>query len=213
MAETVKKTRIQLLKNTDSYFAKKNPTTLNGEFYIVEVAGATKFKIGNGAKYNDLPFYEDNLLEVLGFDLDNITDGQILMFNGTSHKWENVDLTDENSIIYLANNGLSIKGYNSAAQGQMLVKDATLGLTWVNPVSDAALQQAVADATAASTQAGNYATAAGNSASEADTSAQTAERINQQTMSWVNNKFWWGTIEEYNNLEEVIEGTYYFVSL
>ena len=191
MAEKILKTRIQLLKNTDSYFTEKNPLTLDGELYIVEISGGTKFKIGDGEhRYSELGFYEDDLLSVLGFDISNAADGQIIMYNGTSGKWENVDLTDDNSIVYLDSEGLTIKGYDDARHGQMLVKDNTDGISWIDPVSDASLQQAVADAEAAKNQASNYATLAGNSAADASTSAGTAERINQQTMSWINNKFW-----------------------
>jgi len=122
--------------------------------------------------------------------------------------------TDDNSIITTTSDGkLSIKGYENANQGQMLVKDETVGLTWVDPLSPQELHEAVAQATAQATIAGQEATKAGNSAVAADTSAQTAERINQQTMNWVNNKFWWGTLEEYNALEEINEGTFYFIQL
>jgi len=95
----------------------------------------------------------------------------------------------------------------------MLVKDINVGITWIKPLSEETLNQKVAEAAAHAAQAGTYATAAGNSAIAADTSAKAAERINQQTMAWVNNKFWWGTIEEYNQLEEINEGTFYYVQL
>jgi len=124
--------------------------------------------------------------------------------------WKENQFTDDNSIITTTSDGkLSIKGYENANQGQMLVKDETVGLTWVDPLSPQELHEAVAQATIA----GQEATKAGNSAVAADTSAQTAERINQQTMNWVNNKFWWGTLEEYNALEEINEGTFYFIQL
>jgi len=124
------------------------------------------------------------------------------------------NLADNKSTIYLdENEHLSIKGYNEATQGQMLVKDMVDGLTWVKPLDSSQLDQAVAAATAQATQAGVYATQAGNSATAADTSAQTAERINEQTMAWVNNKFWWGDLDEYNALESLTEGTFYFVQL
>lgn len=123
-------------------------------------------------------------------------------------------LADNKSTIYLdEDEHLSIKGYNEATQGQMLVKDEEQGLTWVNPVSDTSVQNAVAAAENSMNQAGNYATSAGNFAINAENSAEVAERINQQTMNFVNEKFWWGTLEEYNNLEEIKEGTFYFLQI
>jgi hypothetical protein len=38
-----------------------------------------------------------------------------------------------------------------------------------------------------------------------------ANRINQQTMSLVRNKFWWGTLDEYNALTSIDPETFYFV--
>jgi hypothetical protein len=72
----------------------------------------------------------------------------------------------------------------------MLVKDQTEGLTWVKPLDNTQLNDAVARAESAMSTSGNYAVQAGNYASAADTSAKVADRINQQTMNWVNEKFW-----------------------
>jgi hypothetical protein len=30
-------------------------------------------------------------------------------------------------------------------------------------------------------------------------------------MNWVNNKFWWGTVEEYNALTSIDPGVFYFI--
>lgn len=211
MANKRLKTRIQLLKNTDSYFSNLNPTTLNGEIYIVETQDGNKIKIGNGSAYNSLPFYEDDLLYSLGFDIDYAVDGQVLMYNDATGKWENVDLADENSIIYLSDTGLSIKGYEDASQGQMLVKDVNDGLAWINPLSTQTLDTAVAAAQRSADSASTSAQVASNEAVTATTAASTAERINQVTTQWVNDKFWWGTLEEYNALTEVKEGTFYHI--
>lgn len=122
------------------------------------------------------------------------------------------NLADNKSTIYLTEDEhLSIKGYDEAKQGQMLVKDNEVGLTWIDPLSEEKLQQAVANAEHSASEAANQAVVAGNKAIEADTSAKTAQRINEQTMAWVNQKFWWGNIEEYNQLESIDEGTFYFV--
>lgn len=157
-------------------------------------------------------------LELIGSMPTQIADpqeGQTLFYNAESQSWINKNLTDDNSIIYLDDEtqGLSIKGYKEALQGYMLVKDENSGLAWVKPLDETELRNAVSASEAAASQSSNYATQAGNSAIEADTSAKQADRINQQTMAWVNEKFWWGSLEEYNALETVNEGTFYFVSL
>lgn len=217
MAEKTIKTRIQLIRNFTTTLEEKNPTTLNGEFYVCinPSTNITKFKIGDGRKFNEIPYYEDNLLKELGIDDTVITkaDNQILVFNGTSGKWENEKFTDGKSLEYSKELGLFIKGYNEAESGKFPVKDSTDGIKWITPLDRSALDAAVNQANISAQQAGQSAIAAGNSAIQADTAAQTAELINQTTMNWVNNKFWWGTLEEYNALTEVIEGTFYFIRL
>lgn len=139
--------------------------------------------------------------------------------NGLKVFWEGIKkklpgVADNSSIVYSPESKqFSIKDYNIAKQGQMLVKDSKKGITWIDPLSDKQLNDAVAAATAQATQAGNYAVQAGNYATDAMTSAAQAERINQVTMDWVNSKFWWGDIAEYNQLESIEEGTFYFVQL
>lgn len=102
----------------------------------------------------------------------------------------NKDLADDKSIIYLNSQGLTIKGYADAKQGQILVKDSTKGLAWIDPVNMTQLNEAVEHAAEKATQAGEYSTQAGNAATRAEIAAGNADRINQQTMNWVNNKFW-----------------------
>lgn len=109
-------------------------------------------------------------------------------------------LVDGNSIIILTDGKISIKGYATASQGQMLVKDQTQGIAWVNPVSDASIQQAVQQAQASATQAGTSATTAGNYAGQA-IAAKTA----------IENKIWFGTMAQYNALESVSKTTLYFI--
>jgi hypothetical protein len=64
------------------------------------------------------------------------------------------------------------------------------------------------------TTAGEYSQQAGSAAIRAENAEGNAKTINNQTMAWVNNKFWWGTAEEYN--AEIAEnglnpGTFYFI--
>ena len=72
----------------------------------------------------------------------------------------------------------------------MLVKDDTEGLSWQNVVTDAELRNYVQEAADSSKRASDYATTAGNEAVRATQAASTAGRINEQTMNYVNEKFW-----------------------
>ena len=171
-----------------------------------------QLKIGDGIRpYKDLPYITGNQADIPDFVIQDPLSNQILLYDATLQSWVNKDLADKESIIYLAERGLTIKGYDEAGQGYMLVKDANEGLAWIKPLSDAQLQQAVADSEASKNQASVYATQAGNSAVAAATSEGNAHRINQQTMNWVNNKFWWGTVEEYNALTTIDPGVFYFI--
>ena len=163
-----------------------------------------KLKFGDGVtSYRDLPYFGGSGEggEDPRFIISDPVSGQVLLYDSEQGKWVNKDLADEESIIYLAERGLTIKGYETAAQGQMLVKDTELGLTWIDPPSIADINTMNAIATRAETAetgAVNARTEAITAATNAQKSEQTAERINQQTMNWVNNKFWWGTATEYN---------------
>jgi hypothetical protein len=95
----------------------------------------------------------------------------------------------------------------------MLVKDAELGLTWVKPLTPTDLQNYVAAAYESAQQAGTYATNAGNAAVKAENALTEARYINEATMAHVNDKFWWGTIEEYNALDHINAGTFHFITL
>jgi hypothetical protein len=177
-----------------------------------------KLKIGDGkTSYKDLPYYGGNGsdVDIPNFIIQDPLSNQILLYDESLQAWVNKDLADDESIIYLAERGLTIKGYDTAEQGYMLVKDSVNGLTWVEPVNITQLNNAVGAAETAKTDAKNYAQTAGNSAAEASKAAGNADRINQQTMNWVNEKFWWGSLEEYNqHIQEngLNPGTFYFVT-
>ena len=141
-------------------------------------------------------------------EIEDPSDRDVLLYDEESEKWKNYKLVDDNSLIYLnENGGLSIKHYEDARQGQMLVKDEREGLYWVDPVSDASLQEAVQQARSSAIQASASATQSGNFAADAIQAAVRAETTAQQ----VDNKFWYGTMEEYNNLETVSQSTIYVI--
>lgn len=146
------------------------------------------------------------------FAIHNPLDGQVLLYDDDSGKWVNKNLADEDSIIYLANHGLTLKGYDQAAQGQMLVKDINDGLAWVNPVTTQDLQPYVTQAYQSAVAAGQSAQLAGEAQIAAEDAATIAETINTRTMDFVNNKFWWGTLSEYNELQHIDDGVFYFIT-
>ena len=175
-----------------------------------------KLKIGDGINsYVDLPYISGGSIEgIPNFIIQDPLSNQVLLYDEEIQAWVNKDLADRESIIYLAERGLTIKGYDEASQGYMLVKDQEKGLAWVKPLSTDQLNSAVASAEGHMTKAGEYSQQAGSAAIRAENAEGSANRINQQTMSWVNNKFWWGTAEEYN--AEIAENglnpdTFYFI--
>ena len=82
----------------------------------------------------------------------------------------------------------------------MPTKDETEGIVWVNPVDDSELQQAVTDAKEYANQASNASIISGNYAADALIAKEVVE-----------NKFWYGTIEEYNALETINNSTIYII--
>lgn len=88
MANKELKTRIQLIRNSTVILEEKNPKTLNGEFYICKTpdTNITKFKIGDGRYFNEIPYYEEDLLKSLGIEINDADYNQILVFNGVSGK-------------------------------------------------------------------------------------------------------------------------------
>lgn len=146
-------------------------------------------------------------LDSITFDVEDPQDKQVLLYNEENNSWNNYDLSDENSIIYLDNYGLSLKNYNMAHQGQMLVKDTNKGLYWVDPVSDQSIQEATERAEEAATRSSNYSVQAGNYAASALQSATDAA----ESVEAVERKFWYGTIDEYNNLEKIYSSTIYII--
>jgi hypothetical protein len=167
-----------------------------------------KLKIGNGVTaYVDLPYFGGNNsnnadLDLPTFIIQDPLTNQILFYDAGQQAWINKDVADSIK---------SIKGYDTADQGSMLVKDQAEGLAWAKPVTDKELQQAVAAATAAKDEAGQYSKTAGDAAIDAEDYAEIARSLNIQTQTYVTEKFWWGSIEAYNALESITPGTFYFI--
>ena len=187
---------IQFRRGTEQEWINVNPTPRIGEPCFSTDVG--RVKIGDGEKkWSELDYIGG---EGTDFYIEDPEGGQILLYNAETERWENYNLADEDSIIYLTDKGLSLKGYKEATQGQMLVKDTTLGLAWVNPLSDATLQEAVQQANDAASRASGSAITAGNYAGQAIQAAAEVQR-----------KFWYGTMDEYNALQTIYRDTIYVI--
>lgn len=191
----------------DTYFALCKE---DGHFYVYYKEADFNEETGKYSLVTDTP---KDLGLPESFLLQDPTGDQVIIYDAELKKWVNKDLADKESIIYLAERGLTIKGYEDATQGQMLVKDNEKGLVWTTPITAADLQTYVANAYESAQQAGQSAVEAGNEAIRAETAASTAQYINDTMISYVENKFWWGTIEEYNALDHINAGTFHFITL
>ena len=99
---------------------------------------------------------------------------------------------DEKAIVTNADEKLTLGGYEEAESGKMPVKSED-GLTWETPASVEEVERAVTDAR----------TAASN--------AQTFANIAKAKAAYVERKIWFGSIAEYNALEEIYEDTIYII--
>ena len=179
-----------------------------GHFYLYNKNNQPNEETG---KYTLISDAQTGLPDV--FMLQDPAGDQVIIYDAELKKWVNKDLADKESVIYLAERGLTIKGYEDATQGQMLVKDAENGLVWTTPITAADLQPYIANAYESAQQAGQSAAEAGNEAIRAEAAADKAQFINDTMISYVENKFWWGTIEEYNALDHINAGTFHFITL
>ena len=190
---------IQFRRADANRWEEVNPIPREGEPGFEIDTG--KLKIGDGhTPWNELAYVSGGGGGSFPVIIEDPTDKQILLYNAETQSWQNYKLADEDSIIYLDDNGLSLKGYEEANQGQMLVKDMEEGLAWINPVSDAQIQEAVQSAGESAGRASMSAIQAGNFAGQAAQSAAAVE-----------GKFWYGTMEEYNALETINRSTIYII--
>lgn len=152
---------------------------------ILEI-DTNRLKFGDGVlDYEWLPYFQD-----AQFEIKDPLSGQILVYNEDLKIWVNKKFVDEETIKFVAGEGLKLKGYENARHGQMLIKDATLGLNWIDPVTNETMTAAVQNAQQHAAQAGEYEILSGNHAVEALRSANQAQLINEKTVEFVNNKFW-----------------------
>ena len=103
---------------------------------------------------------------------------------------------DNRSIDLNFNYEVEIKNYGTAKQGQMPTYDSDKGIRWVDPLNSHELNVKVEQAKLYKDESATNALIASNKAAEV---SMQAEHINN-AVEHIDNKFWFGTIVEYNKL-------------
>ena len=168
-----------------------------------------KLKFGDGQhNYIDLEYFRTGDVEIVGS-----LDGQILIYNESSGKWEPKAFADNQSIEY-TQDGLRIAGFDKNKQGAgPVVNDGRI--IWKQAITDETLDAKVNLANEAAHSAEQFAANALRDAGLAQKYAGQAEQFRDLTAQLLNDKFWFGTRAEYET--EVIgqhqlkEGTIYFI--
>ena len=168
-----------------------------------------KLKFGDGQQdYKDLEYFKAKDIEIVGS-----LDGQILIYNESSGKWEPKAFADNQSIEY-TQDGLRIAGFGTDKQGAgPIVNDGRI--IWKQAITDETLDAKVNLANEAATRAGQSEANALRDAGLAKQYAEQAEQFRDLTAQLLGDKFWFGTRAEYET--EVIgqnqlkEGTIYFI--
>ena len=168
-----------------------------------------KLKFGDGIHdYGSLEYFKTGDVEIEGS-----LDGQILIYNASTEKWEPKPLADTRSIEY-SSEGLQIAGFNTSGQGNIPVSNAG-NIVWQKAITVEDAEQAVNNARQAAAEALAQALIAKNYAEAAGYHEQQTANIRDMTMEFFNKKFWYGSQAEY--LDEIVnqnnltEGTIYFI--
>lgn len=168
-----------------------------------------KLKFGDGQRdYIDLEYFRTGDVEIAGS-----LDGQILIYNESLDKWEPKAFADDKSIEY-SDDGLKIVGFGPDKQGAgPIVNEGRI--IWKQAITDETLDAKVAIANEAAYRAGQSEANALRDAGLAKQYAGQAEQFRDITAQLLNEKFWFGTRDEYET--EIIgqnklkEGTIYFI--
>ena len=168
-----------------------------------------KLKFGDGQRdYIDLEYFRTGDVEIAGS-----LDGPILIYNESLDKWEPKAFTDDKSIEY-SDDGLKIVGFGPDKQGAgPIVNEGRI--IWKQAITDETLDAKVAIANEAAYRAGQSEANALRDAGLAKQYAGQAEQFRDITAQLLNDKFWFGTRDEYET--EIIgqnklkEGTIYFI--
>ena len=168
-----------------------------------------KLKFGDGQhNYIDLEYFKTGDVEIVGS-----LDGQILIYNESSGKWEPKAFADEKSIEY-SDDGLQIVGFGPDKQGAgPIVNDGRI--IWKQAITDETLDAKVNIANEAAYSAGQSAANALRDAGLAKQYAEQAEQFRDLTAQLLGDKFWFGTRAEYETeiigQHQLKEGTIYFI--
>ena len=168
-----------------------------------------KLKFGDGQRdYIDLEYFKAKDIEIVGS-----LDGQILIYNESSDKWEPKNLADNQSIEY-SDDGLQIVGFGPDKQGAgPIVNDGRI--TWKQAITDETLDAKVNLANEAAHSAGQSAANALRDAGLAQQAAEQAKQFRDLTAQLLDDKFWFGTRAEYETeiigQHQLKEGTIYFI--
>ena len=142
-----------------------------------------KLKFGDGQhNYIDLEYFRTGDVEIVGS-----LDGQILIYNESSGKWEPKAFADDKSIEY-SDDGLQIVGFGPDKQGAgPIVNDGRI--TWKQAVTDETLEAKVNLANEAAASAEQSATKAFIDAESAKQYAGQAEQFRDITKNLLEEKF------------------------
>ena len=170
-----------------------------------------KLKFGDGLHdYGDLAYFNTT-----DFVIEGALDGQTLIYNGQTGRWESKKFVDGRSIEF-DENGLRIAGFtgDQSQQGLFpLVNDGNI--SWQQAVTPDTLAAAVDQARVYAYTSSQNATTASASAQNASTAAAQAEQFRDATAALLENKFWFGTKAEYESTVvaqgKLREGTIYFI--
>ena len=115
---------------------------------------------------------------------------------------------DNRSIDLNFNYEVEIKNYATAKQGQMPTYDSDKGIRWIDPLNSHELDVKVEQARLYSEDAASNATVSANKAAEA---SMLVEQINN-IVERIDNKFWFGTITDYNKLLVIDPNVIYVIT-
>lgn len=172
-----------------------------------------KLKFGDGQhNYDELEYFKAKDIEIAGS-----LDGQILIYNESSGKWEPKNLADNQSIEY-TQEGLRIAGFGPDKKGAspvVNVVDNKGEIVWKQAITDETLDAKVNLANEAAYSAGQSAANALQAMNDAQKYAGQAEQFRDLTAQLLNDKFWFGTRAEYETeiigQHQLKEGTIYFI--
>ena len=168
-----------------------------------------KLKFGDGQhNYDELEYFKARDIEIA-----ESLNGQILIYNESSGKWEPKAFADNKSIEYL-DGGLQIAGFGEDKQGAgPIVNEGRI--IWKQAITDETLDAKVAIANEAAYSAGQSAANALRDAGLAQQAAGQAEQFRDLTAQLLGDKFWFGTRAEYETeiigQHQLKEGTIYFI--